>query len=184
MKHLLVLCLVHISLCTCYLLLPPHTKTCLVLLLQRDSSVTLLLYSPGLPASVCASRYWYRSHFTQLQSLQLWLAFLQEFSYPYFKGGHWNACKLEIIVEIFFQLKRDGCSIRLFDCKRFAAFKWTVSKTTNLCYILNLSMLRSFNSLEYELCQIFASYLKYSMAWDRYLFIIRPYVWLFAFSKL
>lgn len=39
MKHPLVLHLVHIRLCTCYLLMPAHIETCLVLLLQRDSSV-------------------------------------------------------------------------------------------------------------------------------------------------
>lgn len=42
--------------------------------------------------------------------------------------------------------------------KRIATLKWTVSKITNLYYIFNMSMLKSVNLLEYELCQIVALY--------------------------
>lgn len=40
--------------------------------------------------------------------------------------------------------------------KKITGFKWTVSKTTDLYYILNMSMPNSLNLLEYKLFQIFA----------------------------
>lgn len=42
--------------------------------------------------------------------------------------------------------------------KKIAVFRWTVSKTTNLYYILKMSILNRFNLPEYELCQVVALY--------------------------